>query len=188
MKLFKVIGLLSLSVFLAWQSVVLIDSLFTMPDQSIAIDVVLSIILNLFVTGTFAFLGFALPSYRLLPDSYYRFQRPTMLKRIYHYFKVNWFRRFLLATFWKNRAQQKRFFDGTRKGLDQLINESKSAEFGHLFPFLIIATTCILLIFKGHFVLAGIAMKINTVFNLYPILLQRYHRMRVSRLKYRFNR
>jgi hypothetical protein len=68
----------------------------------------LSFLLNLFITGVFAFAGFAYQTSKVLPDSYYLIKNPVFLKQLYKFIGVKYFRIFLLVLFWgkkNNRAK-----------------------------------------------------------------------------------
>ena len=142
-----------------------------------------ALILNLYITGIFAFAVFAFPSQKLLPKSYYLIRNSTKLKRIFKILKVDWFRNFLLATFWKSEKQRNKYFDGTASGLDHLEIQSMKSEFGHLIPFIIILAVSFWLIAIGQSVLGIFCILINVFFNFYPVVLQRHHRMRIALLR-----
>ena len=143
---------------------------------------VFAFLINLYITGIFAFAGFALPTQKLMPSNYYKIQNPKRLKNWYQKLGVENFRKFLLATFWKNEERHKRFFDGTAKGIEVFSIQTKKAEFGHLIPFVLISVLCIFLIKTQMWYLIGVTMIINIFFNFYPIILQRHHRTRIARL------
>lgn len=145
-------------------------------------SVILAFLLTLFVTGGFAFLGFVFTTSKLLPEQYYTIKRPKKLKRIYHKLGVRHFRLIIVLAFWGNTKNKKRFFDGTRSGLKHLVVMSKQAEFGHFAAFWLIFLLSILLLWKGYYLIAVIANLINVIGNLYPVILQRHHRMRLDRL------
>lgn len=132
------------------------------------------------ITGIFAFIGFSFPTYRLLPEKYYQIRNPKFLVWIYRYGGLKIFGWLLSRTIYSGK-NGKKYFNGKKSGLELLMKNSKMSEFGHLLPFLItnmIIITC----FKKHqgeFYLSMIIT--NTLFNLYPILLQRWHRHRMSR-------
>ena len=186
MGLAKTILFTAISLFLGWQSVKLVGNMFLVREQAVLLQIFMAVLLNLFITGTFAFIGFVLPTYQLLPASYYRIKNERSVRKWYRNFKVDWFRNFLLATFWKNKKQQSDFFDGSRKGIDHLMTESKKAEFGHLCPAIIIYLVSLALLIDRYFLMAFIALIINLFFNVYPILLQRQHRMRITVMKARY--
>ena len=156
--------------------------IYVLETNSWVIFGVLAFLTNLFITGGFAFAGFALPTERLLADSYYKIKKPSKLKSIYHFFRVDFFRKFLLATFWKNKAQRKKYFNGRADGIKNLETQSKKSEFGHLIPFLLISAVSVYFIFIGYVELGLLTFFINWIGNWYPIILQRHHRMRISRL------
>ena len=142
----------------------------------------------MFITGIFAFTGFALPTENLLPDSCYVVSRSRQLKQVFRVFKVEWFREFLLATVWRSKAQQKLFFDGTKEGIANFERQSKKSEFGHLIPFVIIICVSIYCFSIGFVRLGILIMLFNILGNLYPVILQRHHRMRIQILKKRLHR
>ena len=126
------------SIFLLWQSYSLIAQIHHLETQNWGLLILIGWVINMFITGIFAFTGFAFPTERLLPESYYQVRKPKQVKKWFKIFGVEWFRKFLLATVWRSKAQQKRYFDGTREGFDNWIRQSKKSEFGHLLPFIII--------------------------------------------------
>jgi hypothetical protein len=152
------------------------------------ISVFLAILMNLFVTGTFAFAGFIYPSEKILPNSYYKITNFSLQKKVYKFLHVNFFRKFLLATVWRKKEAQKKYFDGTREGIDNLIVQSKKSEFGHLIPFGILIVLCTYWLFLGKWKIVLITTVINVFFNFYPIILQRHHRMRIQLLSRRQRR
>ncbi len=179
-KFFKKVLLSFAAIFLSWQSYELLRLIDQMEIHSLGMAFFFGWIINLFITGIFAFSGFAFPTQRLLPDSYYTIRRPEKLKQLYKALGVNLFRQFLLATFWKGKKQRKKYFDGKKTGIQNLVLQSKKSEFGHLIPFFIICFVGIYLVKIGMYKLASLALLINVIGNLYPIILQRYHRMRIQ--------
>ena len=97
----------------------------------------------------------------------------------------------LLATFWKGQKQRRKYFNGKKNGISNLEEQSMKSEFGHLIPFIIICFLCLYLIVIGQSKLAVFTLLINFVGNLYPIILQRHHRMRIEIIRksvvYMFN-
>lgn len=171
------------ALFLAFQSYGLCEWLFSARPTSWQWSIILAFLLNLFVTGVFAFLVFALPTERLLPDSYYHIKRPKKLQTFGKIIGIEGFRRFLLATVWKNKEKQKGFFDGTTDGLDNFETNTKKSDFGHMIPFIILNVIIVLLSFYGKWITALTTLIINIVFNFYPIILQRLHRIRIERMR-----
>ena len=136
-------------------------------------------IVNLYITGIFAFAGFAIPTQKLLPKSYYKIYQPKWLRKTFELLRVNRFRDMLLATLWRSKKQRKKYFNGNKNGFSNLAEQSMKSEFGHLIPFLIISIVSIYLIWIGAIKLGVTSLLINVIGNLYPIILQRHHRMRI---------
>ncbi|MGK0364022.1 MAG: hypothetical protein ACI85O_001076 [Saprospiraceae bacterium] len=145
-------------------------------------DILMGFIFNLFVTGIFAFAVFALPVERLLPESYYRIKTPKKLNNFGKRIGIEAFRKFLLATVWKDKNKQKGFFDGTAAGLEGFDVNTKKSDFGHLFPLFLLSIIVIILCFYGKWLMAFTTMIINIIFNFYPVILQRMHRARTARM------
>ncbi|MFT5834258.1 MAG: hypothetical protein ACI97N_001894, partial [Cognaticolwellia sp.] len=95
------------SIFLIWQSYLLITQIHNLETQYWGSLIFVGWIINMFVTGIFAFVGFAFPTERLLPKSYYQVRKPKRLKKWFKILRVEGFRKFLLLTFWRNKNQQK---------------------------------------------------------------------------------
>ncbi|MFT4533995.1 MAG: hypothetical protein ACJA1A_002488 [Saprospiraceae bacterium] len=169
-----------LSIFLIFQSVKLAGVISARQIESLGVIILLAALINLFVTGVFAFSGFIYPTERLLPDSYYKVTNVSLQKKMYKFLKVDVFRRFLLVTFWRKKEAQKKFFDGTKDGIDNLIVQSKKSDFGHLLPSVILLALSIYWFVLGKWEVAFVTTLINVIFNLYPIVLQRQHRMRIQ--------
>lgn len=104
---------------------------------------------------------------------------------MYKTLRVDVFRNLLLATLWRNQQQRKNYFDGTKEGIAALEENSKKSEFGHLIPFVLLNVLGIYLLVIGNIKLGVFCVFWNFVGNLYPILLQRHHRMRIQILKRR---
>ncbi len=177
------------SAFLAFRSIELVRGLLAQsPDRFSWVDMAFTaVIFNLFVTGVLAFIGFAYPSHRLLPTSYYTIRSPKWLSKAYTFLKVEIFRKAIMIVFWGSEKNRKKYFDGTRSGINNLIYQSKQSEFGHLGALVLILGVAILLLTKGYFLLFILTTIINLIGNGYPILLQRHHRMRIQRIAKRFS-
>ena len=148
---------------------------------SVTANVAIVIALNLFITGVFAFFGFAYPTSKIMPHSYYQIKNPTLLRKIYKLLGVHYFKIFLLLTFYRKK-ENKKYFNGTKSGLINFDYQTKQSEFGHGASFVVIQLISIPLLLKGHFVIIIVATIINVLFNFYPIILQRKHRMQLESL------
>lgn len=171
------------SAFLVYRFYELIVTWPTMPSESLSIQFILSFLANLFILGAFAFLGFAWPTYKLLPEKYYIINQPKELLSFSKYIGVPIFQKFLLLTFWRKKSMQTSYFNGTKTGIKTFIIESKRSEFGHLIPFIIITILFIWSMIQEGFWIAFYLQTLNIISNFYPIMLQRSHRARTQRLE-----
>lgn len=178
----KQVLLVGASVFLVFQSYGLLSGMSYYSDIRFWPAVFLAWVINMFITGIFAFAGFALPTHRLLPARYYQISDPAQLKRVYKAFGVDRFRKFLLATLWRSKAQQQKYFNGRPDGLEHLAEQSRKSEFGHLLPFVILTVVGTYMVIFVQPVLGGLCLFINLLGNFYPVVLQRHHRMRLQRI------
>ena len=151
-------------------------------DFSFSEILFIAFLLTLFITGIFAFLGFAYPTYRIIGLKYYTLRNPGSLARLYHVMRVDQYKKMLLLVFWARRKNRKKYFDGKRTGINNFLFQSKQSEFGHLGAFVSISILSLVLLIKGYIILVVLATLINIVGNLYPIVLQRYHRLRIEKV------
>ena len=171
--------IVSFSAFLVWQSIQLtqsiIDNVYPLSFRDIVID---SVLMNLFITGVFL-VGYALPVHRLLPDSYYRISRAKSFSKVCRILKVEQYRGIIRFAFWRPRHNKKHFFNGTRSGLVLFEINTRISESGHLFAFLILLPLSLYIASAVDIRLAVSITLINVLFNFYPLILQRYHRLRL---------
>jgi len=158
----------------------------SVPDEmNLREAIIVSFLLNLYITGVFALPGFVIPTNRLLPSNYYKLTNPTLLVKVYKVMGISYFRNILLVLFWGRENNRKKYFNGTKSGLKNFIYQSKQSEFGHSISFVCILLISIVLLFKGYYSLVGVTTIINIIVNLYPLILQRYHRVRIEKLTIR---
>jgi len=143
----------------------------------------LAFLLNLFITGVFAFTGFVFPTSKLLPTSYYRIYNPSLLKKSYSFLFVSVFRKALLLFFWGSQKNRKKYFKGTKSDINNLIFQSKQSEFGHFMAFVLLFFMSFTFANQGLAFAFLMSMLINFIGNFYPVLLQRHHLMRINRIK-----
>lgn len=184
----KKIGLVLMSIFLMYQSYTLLKNLEHFNAQKIGFAFLEAWLISVFITGIFAFLGFGFPTHKLISSSYYQIKNPNRLKKLYSLLKVEWFRKFLLATFWKSKKQRTSYFDGKRSGINHFIDQSQKAEFGHLMPFIVLMLLSIYFVCTVFYLFGIFILWWNCIGNLYPIILQRHHRMRIEKMIHRLNR
>lgn len=143
-------------------------------------NLLLAYLLALFVTGVFALPGFVFPTHKLIGKKYYELRNPMQLQKIYYLLRVEYFKRLLLFFFWGKQKNRKKYFNGTRTGIQNFIYQTYQSEFGHLIPFLILLINTIHFFILGSNTLACFLLLINIIGNLYPIILQRHHRIRLK--------
>ena len=172
------------SLLLVWQTVEILKQVMASApnDFSTRETLLVAFLLALYSTGIFAFTGFAYPTGNSLPAAYYKIKNPKRLKKVYQLLGVRYFRVLLLVFFWGHKKNARKYFDGTRNGLQNFIYQAKQSEFGHMAAFVLIVVFTLLLFVTGYVVLAGMLMLYNVLGNLYPVILQRYHRSRIIRL------
>lgn len=184
-SMLKKLLFLFMSLFLGLQSHELMEALLRIAPSELGIlgELIWGAILTIFVTGMVAIPGFVFPTHRLLPDSYYSIRKPARLDTLYQTLRLDLFRWFLLKAFWGKKAHRKKFFDGKPSGIANMLYQTKQSEFGHLVPFVLLNVCSILLASKGLYAATAIVLFINTVGNFMPVVLQRWHRNRLSRMQ-----
>lgn len=181
----KKVWLFMASVFLAYRSVELLKFLSSAhPTQFNWLGAMaFSFALNLFITGIFALLGFAFLTSTILPNAYYKIKNAKNLNLIYNILGVDYFKWLLLHFFWGKERHRKKYFNGSKTGIHDFDMQTRQSEFGHLAAFLTIAVVSFYLLLKGYVLIFCLTNVINLVGNLYPIILQRTHRIQIERLQ-----
>jgi hypothetical protein len=87
------------------------------------------------LTGIFAFSGFAFPTYKLLPESYYKISHPELLKKIYAALGVLYFSKAVVAIFYNKKKIKETYFNSDSQGITAFTTQTKQDEFGHIVPF-----------------------------------------------------
>jgi len=172
-----------LSGVLAYNTFKLTAIFLVLPQEEFStLAIVISALAFIFlITGVAAFLGFVYPTSRILPSDYYRIKNPKKLSFWYRYLGVKYFKTFLLYTFYR-RKENLKYFDGTKSGIFLFEFNTRQSEFGHLAAFVLGFFISLLLLFEGHEKVFILMQPVNIFLNLYPILLQRKHRIVLERL------
>lgn len=173
-----------ISLFLTYNSIELMKKVLYVFKSTIEwpFELWLAVFFNLYLTGVFAFTGFAYPTSRLLPDNYYKIKDSRRLDLLYNYLGVKYFKSFLLFAFWGKEKNRKKYFDGSKSGLVRFDFQTRQSEFGHLGAFVLVSFAAGLLLYKGFFLGFMATTIINVLFNVYPIVLQRKHRIQIEPL------
>ena len=176
------------SLFLAFRSIDLIRNLISSDPNGYTIveQIIISFLMNLFITGIFAFTGFAYSTSGILPKGYYKIKNAKQLKTTYRSLGINHFRIILLFLFWGRKSNRKKYFNGTKSGLKNFVYQTKQSEFGHLASFVTILFSSAYLLFFDYYLLVLFINLINIIGNLFPIILQRFHRMRIDPLTQKY--
>jgi len=180
-KIFLTLG----SIFLFYKTYELIYWLinFTPNRFNVMGSLALSLVLNLFITGIFAFVGFAFLTSKMLPSSYYLVKQTKAILFLHKILGLTYFKSFLLKMYWGKESNRKRYFNGKAAGLKDFSTQTKQAEFGHLAAFVSILLVSIVLLYYKYVMIFIMSNIINILANLYPILLQRSHRIQIQRLE-----
>ena len=178
-----------ISLFLAYQTIRMLGIFeqYAEEEMNFWVQLLLAWLLSLFATGVFAITGFAWPTSKVLPAAYYQIHRPATLRKVYDLMGVEYFRKVLLLVFW-GRTHRKSYFNGSREGLEAFIFNTHQSEFGHLAAFAAVWVLAAALFYLQHPITAILTILINIIGNLYPVILQRKHRLQVQRLQALANR
>jgi hypothetical protein len=174
-----------IALFLAFRSFEMLKTLWlTAPSEfSLSIKLLLSFLFNLFITGIFAFMGFAYNTHRLLPAHYYRIKDRDRLSGLFKLMRVEYFRKFLLLLFWGKAKNRRKYFDGTRSGMENFDIQTRQSEFGHLGALVVIQLCALMMLIQEHYLMAFATTALNFISNFYPVILQRNHRIQIERIK-----
>jgi len=171
------------SAFLAYQLYAIVAGLWLgeFANMPLGGELLMAFCIALFGTGIFAFIGFAYPTSKLIGSSYYRLKNTERLQLWYRRLGVACFKKLLLLFFWGSRKNRKKYFNGTRTGIENFIYQTHQSEFGHLGALILVFIANVLALLKGQYAISIFLFGINIVGNLYPIILQRHHRIRLGR-------
>lgn len=142
---------------------------------------------SLCVTGIFAFSGFVFPTEKLLLTIYYKIKRPARLKKVYRILRADLFQKLLVFFFYGKPGNREAFFSGQKSGLQEFWDNTKKSEFGHLIPFVLINVLAVYSFsLQKQYFGSGLIL-FNVLGNLYPVVIQRFHRFRLGKLMKRMN-
>lgn len=154
---------------------------FSQGQFSTFVIVISAFAYNLLITGSIAFLGFVYPTHKLLPNGYYKIKNKRRLKKIHSLMGVNIFQFFLLKTFYRS-SNNKKYFNGTKAGINEFEYNTRQSEFGHLISFILVELLSVILFFYGHSLIFLWIQPMNILLNFYPIILQRTHRIKTEKI------
>ena len=152
------------------------------PEEfSLVAIIVIAAVLNILLLGTIAFLGFVYPTHVLLSKRYYKIKNPETLNVWYKWLGVEMFRLFLLNTFYRKK-DNKKYFNGSKAGILAFDYNTKQSEFGHLIALIVVSALSLVVLVQGHTLAFLWMLLFNILLNLYPVILQRKHRIIIERL------
>lgn len=155
--------------------------LFKGVNVHLGLDFLIAYGISLFGTGIFAFVGFAYPTSKLIGTSYYRLKNTKSLLFWYNALGVKYFRKLLMLFFWGSEKNRKKYFNGTRAGIQNFVYQTHQSEFGHLAALVLLLFTNAYTLYLEHYAISIFLFVINLIGNLYPIILQRHHRIRLEK-------
>ena len=182
MKIIKKIFHIIFSSFLIWQTFILAERLWHNPPTDFLDRFIDAIFVNIFVTGIFTIV-YSFPAYKLLPSIYYKIKNPKLLKLCGQIIKIDMFKKILTSTIWKKNQNKKHFYNGLRNGLNEFEIRTMQSEFGHFVGFCIVTILAISIGITADLTIGIMILFINIIFNLYPFMLQRFHRLRINELQ-----
>jgi uncharacterized membrane protein YjgN (DUF898 family) len=83
---------------------------------------------------------------------------------------------------WCKPKNRKKYFNGTKQGLRNFVFQTKQSEFGYLVAFIMVIIFSIILLSHKHLQLIVLVTLLNIIANFYPVILQRFHRIRIDKL------
>lgn len=142
-----------------------------------ALQFILSFFL-FFGTMAFGFFYFqAYPTHRIW-GAYYT-KKAFESKRLYRCLGVELFRKFLIKSPFK-RLNQRVYLKGRKEYISIFYEETKRSETSHIVGLVLGTTINVYLFSTNHFVQGWFSILFNAFMNFYPILLQRYNRIKIK--------
>jgi Glycosyl-4,4'-diaponeurosporenoate acyltransferase len=116
-----------------------------------------------------------------LTSSYFNEKSWEQKGKIYEYFGVNFFRKLLVIIGWEKVIRKSNPIEKNTNALTNLHNQTKHSEMSHLIILFIVLGFNVFVAFKFGLLKSLWLLILNSVFNLYPIFVQRYNRPRIGR-------
>lgn len=128
MNTIKQVFLILLSLFLLYFSFSMVRKIVVFGPEQLGFgeSFFLAFLINLCVTGIFAFPSFVMPISRLMPQGYYAIKNSSNVMCWYRVLWIKHFQKLLILFFWGKNASRKKFFEGERKaGINLSSNPDK---------------------------------------------------------------
>ena len=117
-----------------------------------------------------------------LAAEYYNSKKWEAGGTIYKWFGVNVFRKFLVMIGWEKVIRATNPIKNNLEAIKSLEHGTRQAEFGHLVIFIIVLLFNVFVAIHYGFKQSISLLILNIIFNVYPIILQRYNRPRWQRI------
>lgn len=101
--------------------------------------------------------------------------------KIYEWIGINLFRKFLVIIGWERMNKKANPIEKNKQALEHNLLRTKKSELGHLIIFVLVAIASLAVVVQSGIKSALWLSLFNILFNLYPVLLQRYNRPRIER-------
>ncbi|QNF32686.1 hypothetical protein HUW51_08065 [Adhaeribacter swui] len=106
--------------------------------------------------------------------------------KIYEKLGVHWYRKLLVFIGWEKLNRKNNPVEKSASALFQLERATRASEFGHLVIAVLVLLVSVVVSFKYSVLEASWLILLNLLFNVYPIMVQRYNRPRLRRAIQRF--
>lgn len=116
-----------------------------------------------------------------LTNSYFKQKAWEQRGKIYESFGINFFRKLLVLVGWEKLNKKANPVEKNENALLYLHYQTKKNELGHIIILFIVLGFNIFVAFQFGIIKSLWLLTLNILFNLYPILLQRYNRPRIER-------
>ncbi|MFZ6820005.1 hypothetical protein [Undibacterium sp. Ji22W] len=116
-----------------------------------------------------------------LTSPYYTAKAWEREGKLYGYLGINLFRKMLVIIGWEKLNKKSNPIEKNVKALEHNLLRTKKSELGHLIIFLIVLVVSVVVAVNRGLRDAMWLIIFNVLFNLYPVLLQRYNRPRIER-------
>ncbi|MCL6523928.1 MAG: hypothetical protein K6T34_04620 [Thermoflavifilum sp.] len=135
----------------------------------------------------YVFIGISVLPY-FLPKRLWRKLQLSRSRRFYQKLYIHYFQRFTQNGFWVNRLRSQVMHDAELMNKKDRIQSYKrnmlTFEVYHWSCFLFFFLTCCYAFFKHDFLIAWWILLVNILYNIIPIFIQQYNRLRLSNLSF----
>lgn len=113
-------------------------------------------------------------------ENYFKTNEIEKNNKIYRILGVPIFKRVVMKLVMSGKVSNYNLMEYSIKGLKEYEYQTRNNEFKHLLFCILMLIITIGLLYIGDYVKAVVSLILNIVVNIYPILLQRYNRIRIE--------